>query len=211
MACRQSGPANDIGLTRRRLFPQDLMIREFRKLDSAAFDAFASRLERPDIGLRFGALSLSADYFLPKDPAGTAFAAVDGGCAILGILNLEPLNAEAIEMALIVRSDRKRRGIGRALVARAIRWAEARGLSEMIAYIQPENGAAVALVREAGFQGVARIDLFIAMRRLLAKREPCEPSLSADFTRCAGCDELPSRWPFSRARSSSCMPGCSRS
>ena len=68
-----------------------------------------------------------------------------------------------MELAIIVRSDMQRRGLGRALRRRAIDYCAAQGL-EMIAQILPENDAMIGLASRSGMQleHVPGSDLVIA-------------------------------------------------
>jgi acetyltransferase len=56
------------------------------------------------------------------------------------------------EFAILVRSDVKRRGLGRALLAKMIDYCRASGLTELIGQILPQNAAMIALARRCGMQ-----------------------------------------------------------
>jgi RimJ/RimL family protein N-acetyltransferase len=55
------------------------------------------------------------------------------------------------EIGMMVAADRRRRGVGTALVAAVIDWARARGLHKLTLSVFPHNIAAVALYRKFGF------------------------------------------------------------
>jgi acetyltransferase len=55
------------------------------------------------------------------------------------------------EFAIIVRSDIHRRGIGRALLDKTIRYCRSRGLEKIYGEVLPENSGMLALVRSLGF------------------------------------------------------------
>jgi len=138
-------------------------IRELLSSDAQACKVFIHHLDRQDIRMRFASLHLSIDHFLLAPTGaneGVAFAALDAAEMILGVVNLAYLNSDSAEIAVIVRSDYKRRGIGRSLVAHAIQWAEGNGLSQVIGYVPVENKAVLALARVIGFQS-SRWDSFL--------------------------------------------------
>jgi ribosomal protein S18 acetylase RimI-like enzyme len=55
------------------------------------------------------------------------------------------------ELGMLVAADRRRRGVGTALVAAAIELARARGLHKLTLSVFPHNEAAIALYRKFGF------------------------------------------------------------
>ncbi|MBM3502879.1 MAG: bifunctional acetate--CoA ligase family protein/GNAT family N-acetyltransferase [Alphaproteobacteria bacterium] len=55
------------------------------------------------------------------------------------------------EFAIVVRPDRRRRGLGRALLAKLIAYANARGLGELFGLTRPENRAMISLTKALGF------------------------------------------------------------
>jgi acetyltransferase len=102
------------------------------------------------------------------EPDGGARTGVDG--AIFGIARLARVSPEEAEIALIVRSDRKRRGLGRALLGRLVTHARALGLSALTADLLYENHPASQFVSDAGFVGVGPVGV---MRRVrLSLRAP---------------------------------------
>lgn len=131
-------------------------IRELGISDAPACLVFSSHLTWEDVRMRFGALRDFADYLLPRlddDGDHLAFAAFDGA-TILGVLNLECLWSGTAELALIVRSDRQRRGIGRALLLHAMGWARDNGLAQVAGNVLPDNKAMLALARSVGIEAM---------------------------------------------------------
>jgi RimJ/RimL family protein N-acetyltransferase len=55
------------------------------------------------------------------------------------------------EIGMMVAADWRGRGVGAALVAAAIEWAQARGLHKLTLSVFPHNEAAIALYRKFGF------------------------------------------------------------
>jgi acetyltransferase len=126
----------------------DTGIRRLRPDDLGAYLRFAHRLEPEDVRLRFGRLIRWTDDcvrgILDK---GDAFAAFDRLGEIAGVARL----IEG-EIALIVRSDLKRHGIGRALLDRLVAHAVEHGMSELSGYFLAENRPAIALAHGVGFR-----------------------------------------------------------
>lgn len=146
------------------------IIRTLSAADAAACATFAAHLEREDVRLRFGTARCNAAYFLPaqyRDGARVSLAAIDGADTILGILTLADIGAGTGEIALIVRSDRQRRGVGRALLAHGFAFAKSDGLSELIGYVLAENGAMLRLARRMGFALRRWDQFFVEVRRSL--------------------------------------------
>ena len=55
------------------------------------------------------------------------------------------------EIGMMVAADRRGRGVGTALVAAAIEWAQARGMHKLTLSVFPHNEAAIGLYRKFGF------------------------------------------------------------
>jgi acetyltransferase len=75
---------------------------------------------------------------------------------ILGVARAvaDPDNERA-EFAVVVRSDCKRRGLGRALLAKIVRYAQARGVGVLSGVTRPDNKAMIGLARSLGFSTLA--------------------------------------------------------
>jgi RimJ/RimL family protein N-acetyltransferase len=56
------------------------------------------------------------------------------------------------ELGMLVRADRRRHGIGDALVRACVAWADGRGAREVVLHVFPHNVAAIALYRKHGFE-----------------------------------------------------------
>jgi [ribosomal protein S18]-alanine N-acetyltransferase len=86
---------------------------------------------------------------------GTLLVAEDGPApaglaAMVGLLSPE--------LGMLVRAGRRRQGVGDALVAACVRWAEGRGAREVVLHVFPHNTGAIALYRKHGFEdrGIVR-------------------------------------------------------
>src|SRR5579885_2932952 len=129
-------------------------IRELGVADAALCREFFSRLDQRDVRLRFAGSRSSFEAMLPGRRAGgdqRSFGAIDAEGVILGILDLARVTSGEAEIALLVRSDLKRLGIGRALLRHAIGFAAARNVSRLTGYVLAENAPMLALAREMGF------------------------------------------------------------
>jgi acetyltransferase len=75
----------------------------------------------------------------------------DGSMETLGVVRAvtDPDNVQA-EFALLVRSDLKRQGLGRLLLARIIEYLRSRGTQRMVGEVMAENVAMRALVGSFG-------------------------------------------------------------
>jgi acetyltransferase len=149
---------------------QHFGIRELHASEEQACRIFFSHLALADIRMRFGYLHFSIRDLLPGQPgtsAGVAFAAVDAADQVLGIANLAYLTPGAAEMAVIVRSDYKRRGIGYCLLAHAINWAESQGLSEVVGHVFADNEPMLGLARRMGLHIVRWDGLDVEIRECI--------------------------------------------
>ncbi len=151
-------------------------VRSLSLADWDAYCAFGRRLERNDLRLRFaGPVKLDDKRFrrfldIDHDHE-EAFAAFDADGAMLGVGRLAQVAPDEAEIALIVRSDLKGRGIGRLLLDRLIRYADGAHLAALRADVLYENLTMVELARRFGFEFVGSGGPMIAMRLDLAGRQ----------------------------------------
>jgi ribosomal protein S18 acetylase RimI-like enzyme len=68
-----------------------------------------------------------------------------------------PVTRHVATLAIAVAKDRRREGIGAALLTAAIGWARARGVDKLILSVYPDNTAAIALYRRFGFVEEGRL------------------------------------------------------
>jgi acetyltransferase len=130
-----------------------ITVRPLRPSDRAAYWRFLCRLDPEDVRMRMGRLvradRLLCDRLLHFDRRREeAFVALNACGAGLGVGRIV-LDADG-EIAVIVRSDMKHRGIGEALLERLVRFARAKGLAEICGYVMHENRAMLSLARKHG-------------------------------------------------------------
>lgn len=118
--------------------------------------AFARRLERRDVSLRFGrALDLEDDatlrrYFDVEAGAGEIAWVLEETGAIAGIAHRIKVSQLQAEAALIVRSDLRRLGIGEFLLRQMLARSASEGLETLSASVLRENWAVLRLAAKVG-------------------------------------------------------------
>ncbi len=92
-----------------------------------------------------------------------------GVAEIVGHVCLEPISIDEVEMAIAVADAWQGRGIGRAMLAEAIRWAVAHRVTRMRASVRTGNAAVMGLIRSMGLAVRSRpsdagvVDAFIEL------------------------------------------------
>lgn len=138
-----------------------LLLRPIRPEDQPAHQTFISKLTQDDLHVRF----FSMIRELPQSQMARltqidydremAFIATNAGPKpeTLGVVRVvaDPDNIVA-EFAIIVRSDWKGRGLGRALLEKIVNYCRDRGTKEIVGDILAGNRAMINLAQELGFQ-----------------------------------------------------------
>ena len=119
-----------------RLAPEDVRFRFFRPVRQLPADEVA-RLTAIDPEREMAFIATAPDATGRPETLGVARAAID------------PDRAYA-EFAIIVRSDLKRHGLGRALVSRLARECRARGIPELRGQVMRDNHAMLRLAEHLG-------------------------------------------------------------
>lgn len=94
-----------------------------------------------------------------------------GDPLIIGHLCIEPISDEIAEIAIAVTDVWQGHGVGRAMLARAITWAQSHGIARLAAPILVSNAAMFGLLRSAGYpitygaSAEGTIDAFLDVRR----------------------------------------------
>jgi len=90
-----------------------------------------------------------------RSPNAAVFLAQDGD-EIVGRLSVardpHPASFHVASLGLMVAKTHRRRGIGRALLERAVEWAREAGVAKLELYVFPHNQAAIALYERFGFE-----------------------------------------------------------
>lgn len=143
-------------------FAPTIQIRPIEPDDRAALSRFYEGLSQDSLNRRFhgacrGIADTAAGLFCgPDHEHREGIVAVmpsdEGGMPrIVGHLCLEPSGSGELEMAVAVADDLQRRGLGRALLAAAVVWAQAHEIGRLRASMRCSNGAIISLVRGAGY------------------------------------------------------------
>jgi acetyltransferase len=147
---------------------QRLLARQITPEDTDALLDFAQRSTAEDLRLRFfsrirpvhGPLVERLTHIDPE--TAIALVAVDpaseAGCKeILGVVRLNHEKGAATgELAVMVRSDLKHRGIGHELITLILKLAAERGITRVVGDVLAENRAMLRLVRDLGGRPEAR-------------------------------------------------------
>jgi acetyltransferase len=137
-----------------------VVVRPIRPEDEPAHRLFFERLDSDDVYFRFFSLvremphSQLARYTQIDYDREMAFIAHEPDAAdTLGVVRAvsDPDNTEA-EFAIIVRSDLKGKGLGRALLEKMIRYCRERGTGELVGQVLSANHAMLSLAGELGFE-----------------------------------------------------------
>jgi GNAT superfamily N-acetyltransferase len=136
-----------------------VLIRAIGPDDQAAIERFYAELSVDSRAARFlGTTSLGtgtaarfchADHRHRQGLVAEVVGAA-GGRRIVGHACLEPATAGEIEFAVAVADDWHHRGVGRALLDGAIRWARRRGVTHLVASTRSSNVALLGLLRSSG-------------------------------------------------------------
>lgn len=159
-----------IGAMLGRVTAEDLRLRFFAPLKSFSH-AFLARLTQLDYAREMAFIAI-------EEGTGEAAGAVR--------LHADPGHVEA-EYAILLRSDLKGIGLGRALMQLIIDWAEAEELQRVHSQVLAENAPMLALCRDLGFEialdpddvSVRRVELNLQKRtrtrRKLPRKSPRDP------------------------------------
>ena len=133
-------------------------LRPVRPQDAASFTRFFARLQPDDVRLRFFSplRSLPANLLARLTQIDydrdMAFVLLDTDEELMGVAHFssDPDKLRG-EYAVLVRSDLKGNGIGRALMQQTIAYARRAGVGEIFGDVLEENAMMISLCRELGF------------------------------------------------------------
>jgi RimJ/RimL family protein N-acetyltransferase len=137
-------------------------IRPAAPADASALVALADAIGREPEGwlISDGAWRSDADerrYLkaLRRYPHAAVFVAVADD-EVVGRLSVardtHPASAHVADLGLMVASPWRRRGVGRAMLERAVEWAREAGVRKLELHVFPHNDAAIALYEAFGFR-----------------------------------------------------------
>jgi len=138
-----------------------VLLRPIRPEDAPAYADLVGRSDAEDLRMRFFTLVRRlpardlARYTQIDYDREMAFVAVapEAGNDILGEIRLFTFpGGDSAEFAILVRSDVQRRGLGRALLEKAIDYCRSRGSAALIGEIRADNEAMIALARRCDMQ-----------------------------------------------------------
>ena len=136
-----------------------MRVRPIRPEDEPAIVEFLHHVNADDLRLRFfGPMQVFTHAFVARltqlDYArAMAFLAFDDAGALVGVVRIHSDSIyESGEYAILLRSDRKRQGLGWALMELLIAYASAEGLKRISGHVLRENTAMLQMCRQLGFQ-----------------------------------------------------------
>jgi acetyltransferase len=143
----------------------EILIRPLRRPDDEpAYLRFGAAMAADDLRMRFAVpirwTPALAERLLSL--GGATFAAFDEDGEILGLGR-----TAAKDVGLGVRSDLKRRGLGRALLERIVQHAVERGISDLAGTLLAENRPMLAFARTIGFRAIGSNGPLVSMRLCL--------------------------------------------
>jgi acetyltransferase len=140
--------------------------------------AFVRNIEQNDLRLRFGGAidfhhedSLRRRFGVNPNSGEIAWL-LDERSSIAGISHRVLVSQFEAEIALIVRSDLKRRGIGTRMLNSLIHRSSEERLRTLTAFILYENRAMLNLARKAGFVARATLGFNVELALALGRRGP---------------------------------------
>src|SRR5262249_48704675 len=131
------------------------LVRRLLPADEGAYRRFLQALDGEDLRLRFGGSPRRGDeacirrFLRGEDARDGVVLAVDRAGEVLGVGRLA---ADEPEIALVVRSGLKRRGVGSALLAALIDKGRERALPALYGYVLAENQPMLDFAHHHGFR-----------------------------------------------------------
>jgi len=93
---------------------------------------------------------------LRRYPHAAVFVAERDDGALVGRLSVSrdahPASSHVADLGLMVASDARRQGVGRALLSSAVEWARGAGVRKLELHVFPWNDAAISLYEAFGFE-----------------------------------------------------------
>lgn len=148
-----------------------LQFRPFRATDSALLGAW---LTACGLGVPPGVDDHTWARRIIRDPNILCWAAIQGGRTV-GYLRLDLGPDRSAELTLIVHPERRRIGLGMALLDHALRRARATGLSRLLVVVETHNEAAQSFFIQAGFETTGTSNGHVRLSRLVHRADKQPP------------------------------------
>ena len=148
-----------------------LQFRAFRATDSALLGAW---LTACGLGVPPGVDDRTWVRRIIQDPNILCWAATLTGRTV-GFVRLDIGPDRSAELTLIVHPDRRRVGLGMALLEQALRRARARGLCRLMAVVESANEAAQRFFQQAGFEATGAANGHVRLSRLVHRADEQPP------------------------------------
>jgi acetyltransferase len=165
-----------------RLLGEEILLRPIRPEDETLHARFLARVDPADLQLRFffhavrdfphAALARFTQIDYDREMAFIAWRSRAGG-ETLGVARViaDP-DRERAEFAVLVRSDLKGKGLGRALMRRLIDYCREAGIGELTGEIMAANRSMLDLARSLGFELVAADEAGVMRARMQPDAAP---------------------------------------
>jgi ribosomal protein S18 acetylase RimI-like enzyme len=150
---------------------QTLKFRPFRETDSALLGAW---LTACGLGVPPGVDDHTWARRIIQDPNIVCWAGSQSGRTV-GFVRLDMGPDRSAELTLIVHPERRRTGLGMALLDQALRRARAHGLSRLLAVVESDNEGAESFFLQAGFEAAGSANGFVRMSRLVHRADEQPP------------------------------------
>ena len=151
--------------------PQRLQFRPFRETDSALLGAW---LTACGLGVPPGVADHTWARRIIRDPNIVCWAATQSGRAV-GFVRLDMGPDRSAELTLIVHPERRRAGLGMALLDQALRRARAHGLCRLLAVVESANEATESFFLQAGFETAGADNSCLRLSRLVHRADEQPP------------------------------------
>lgn len=129
---------------------------QFRPVAAADLAVLAPWLEAVGLGVPAAVRDASWAARVSSDPRILCLTARDAGEAIVGFVRLDLAPDRTAEVTVLVAPEARRRGVGSALLERALTEARRKALRQLVALIQLDNEPAQGFFDQAGFEPTGR-------------------------------------------------------
>lgn len=145
--------------------PEGIVLRPARPRDARSFLVFWRAVVAEERYVRSEVVSMPVSVYRRRFRGSwterqAQVVALDGD-RVVGHVHVQreghPVTRHVATLGIAVAADRRRRGIGAALMSEAFRWARSVGVEKIMLSVYPHNRAAIALYRRSGFVEEGRL------------------------------------------------------